>query len=101
MTDSGDQLASLPADDERVSIEPVLQQTRIFIQAGAFSNFDNANRVRARLSSLGPVKVSPVLISGRDSFRVRVGPLSSVAEADHMLEQVILTGYTNARTIVD
>ena len=97
---NGDQLASLPTD-EKVTVEPVLQQIRIFIQAGAFSNFDNANRVRARLSSLGPVKVSPILINGRDLFRVRVGPLASVAEADHMLEQVILTGYTDARTIVD
>lgn len=99
-TKNGDQLASLPVDD-KVTIEPVLQKTRIFIQAGAFSNFNNANRVRARLSGLGPVKVSPVLINGRDLFRVRVGPMSSVAEADHMLEQVILSGYTDARTIVD
>lgn len=97
---NGDQLASLPAN-EKVTVEPVLQQVRIFIQAGAFSDFDNANKVRARLSSLGSVKISPVLINGRDLFRVRVGPLVSVAQADHMLEQVILTGYTDARTIVD
>ncbi len=93
-------MASLPAH-ERVTVVPVLQQVRIFIQAGAFSDFDNANKVRARLSSLGSVKISPVLINGRDLFRVRVGPLVSVAQADHMLEQVILTGYTDARTIVD
>jgi len=84
-----------------VSLEPVLQQTRIFIQAGAFANFDNANRVRAILSSLGAVKVSPVLVNGRDLFRVRVGPIKSIADADHMLEQVIASGYTDARTIVD
>ena len=95
-----DQLDSLP-ESGKVTLEPVLQQTRIFIQAGAFSNFDNANRVRARLAALGNVKISPVLINGIDLFRVRVGPIASVAEADHMLEQVILTGYTEARTIVD
>jgi rare lipoprotein A len=97
---NGDQMASLP-NNEKVTVEPVLQQVRIFIQAGAFSDFDNANRVRARLASLGPVKVSSVLVNGRDLFRVRVGPIVSVAEADHMLEQVILSGYTDARTIVD
>ncbi len=91
--------SSLISDE--VTLEPVLQQTRIFIQAGAFSNFDNANRVRAVLSSLGSVKVSPVLINGRDLFRVRVGPIKSIAEADHMLERVIASGYTDARTIVD
>lgn len=98
--ESGDQLASLPTDG-KVTVEPVLQQVRVFVQAGAFSDFDNANRVRARLAGLGSVKVSPVLINGRDLYRVRVGPMVSVAEADHMLEQVILSGYTDARTIVD
>ena len=75
--------------------------TAIFVQAGAFSQFHNANIVRARLSGIGPVKVSQILIEGRDLFRVRVGPLSSVDEADQVLEQVIGTGYSDARIIVD
>lgn len=95
-----DQLAASVISDE-VTLEPVLQQTRIFIQAGAFANFTNANRVRAILANIGSVKISPVLVNGRDLFRVRVGPINSVAEADHMLEQVIASGYTDARTIVD
>jgi rare lipoprotein A len=97
---NSDQLATLPMDGQ-VTVEPVLQQVRIFIQAGAFSNFESANRVRATLSGLGTVKVSPVLINGRDLFRVRVGPLLSVVQADHMLERVIRAGYMEARTIVD
>jgi rare lipoprotein A len=86
---------------DKVTIEPVPTQTNIFIQAGAFYNFSNANRVRAVLSSLGLVKVSSVLVDGRDMFRVRVGPIKSITNADHMLEQVIASGYTDARTIVD
>ena len=97
---NGDQLATPPMDG-KVTVEAVLQQVRIFIQAGAFSNFENANRVRATLSGLGTVKISPVLINGRDLFRVRVGPLISVVQADHMLERVIRAGYMEARTIVD
>ena len=97
---NGDQLATLPTDGQ-VTVETVLQQVRIFIQAGAFSNFENANRVRASLSAHGTVKVSRVLINGRDLFRVRIGPLASVAQADHMLERVFQSGYTEARTIVD
>ncbi|NQV46729.1 MAG: septal ring lytic transglycosylase RlpA family protein [Rhodospirillaceae bacterium] len=83
-----------------VSIEPV-SETQIFIQIGAFSNFDNANRVHARLIKLGPIRISPVLINGRDLFRVRVGPMSSVVEADRMLETIFKAGYTDARTIID
>jgi len=95
------QLASLPPENSNtITVEPV-SATNIYIQAGAFSNYDNANRVHARLYRLGKVGISPVLINGRDLFRVRVGPLGSVADADLMLEQVIRSGYTDARTIID
>ena len=83
-----------------ISLVPV-QPTNIFVQAGAYSRFDNANRVRARLSSLGGVKVTSVLIGGRDLYRVRIGPLASVADADLALESVIATGYSDARIIID
>jgi rare lipoprotein A len=92
---------SIHSTDEKVTVEEVLQQVRIFIQAGAFSNFENANRVRANLSGLGEVKISSVLINGQDLFRVRVGPLGSIAKADHMLRRVFDSGYMEARTIVD
>ncbi len=75
--------------------------TNIFIQAGAFNRFENANKVRARLTPVGPVKVTSVLVKGRDFYRVRVGPLESVSEADRMLESVTRAGYPNARIIVD
>jgi rare lipoprotein A len=95
-----DQLAILPTDG-KVTVEKVLQQVRIFIQAGAFSKYENANKVRAKLSGLGTVTISSVLINGQDLFRVRVGPMESIAQADHMLERVFESGYTEARTIVD
>ena len=97
---NNDELSTL-ATDEKVTVEEVLQQVRIFIQAGAFSNFENANRVRANLSGLGKVKISSVLINGQDLFRVRVGPMGSIAKADHMLRRVFNSGYMKARTIVD
>jgi rare lipoprotein A len=83
-----------------ISLVPV-HPTSVFVQAGAYSRFDNANRVRARLSGLGGVKVTSVLIGGRDLYRVRIGPLTSVADADLALESVIAAGYSDARIIVD
>jgi rare lipoprotein A len=77
------------------------RKTRLYVQAGAFSRYENANKVRARLNRLGPVRVSPVLVNGRDLFRVRVGPMASVAESDKMLEWVIQLGYPNSRIVVD
>ncbi len=75
--------------------------TRIYVQAGAFGNFDNANKVGAKLTRVGPVAVSPVLVKGRDVFRVRIGPVASVEEADRYLDRVIRAGYADARVVVD
>lgn len=88
-----------PATGE-VNVQTV-PATHIFVQAGAFSQFENANKVRARLSAVGPVKISSVLVGGRDLFRVRVGPLTSVGDADKMLEQIARAGYPGARIIVE
>jgi len=75
--------------------------THIYVQAGAFSKFDNANRVRARLAPLGDVRLSQVLVNGKDLYRVRVGPLTSVSDADRMLVSVAENGYRNARIVID
>ena len=74
--------------------------TNVYIQAGAFSQFDNANRLRAQLSPLGDVKISPVLVNNQQMFRVRLGPLSNVGAADQLLDRVIKAGYKNAELIV-
>jgi rare lipoprotein A len=75
--------------------------TQLFIQAGAFTRFDNANRLSAALSAVGPSVVSQVQIKGAAYFRVRLGPLPSVADADAMLEKVIASGFPDARVVVD
>jgi len=98
--------AVLPADDKRFALsETVTQSTKIdtsiYVQAGAFSQYDNASRVRARLAPLGSVKLSQVLINGKDLYRVRVGPLSNVQRADELLSAVSRAGYENARIVVD
>lgn len=88
--------------DEKVVLVPVASRPRIFIQAGAFASYDNANRVRARLSVLGTnVSISQVYVTNRPFFRVRVGPLDSVADADRRLAQVIAVGIPEAQIVID
>ncbi|MCW9033899.1 MAG: septal ring lytic transglycosylase RlpA family protein [Rhodospirillales bacterium] len=87
-------------------VEPIVTQTavsasNIYVQAGAFSRFDNANRVKAALAQVGDVKITSVLINGKDLFRVRLGPINSVQSADGILEQVIQVGYPDAKVIVN
>jgi rare lipoprotein A len=77
------------------------RETTLYVQAGAFAHFDNANRVRARLFGVGGVTLSPILVDDRDLYRVRVGPLTTVEAADLALDRVIAAGYPDARIIVD
>jgi rare lipoprotein A len=74
--------------------------SQIFVQAGAYSVYDNANRVAARLADVGNVDIASALVNNRDIYRVRVGPMANVEEADATLEQVIRAGYNDARIVV-
>ena len=84
-------------DVAQVAVSP----TRLFIQAGAFSNASNANKVKEHLSTIGDVNVTSVSVGGRDFYRVRIGPLNTVAQADELLPQVVAAGYGGAQTVVE
>ena len=84
-----------------VVTELAVALSRLFVQVGAYAQYNNANRAWAFLTSLGPVKLTSVMVEGRDLFRVRIGPLSTVAEADGFLEAVVGAGYSDARIIVE
>jgi len=76
-------------------------ETDIWIQVGAFENRENAQRLSVRMRSFGPAKVQQADVAGRTFHRVRIGPMTEVASADRVLEQVIASGYPGARIIVD
>lgn len=91
-----------PGTGDSVVVYPVSNQPAIFVQAGAFARYDNANRLRARLVSLGhPVKVTQVYVTNQPMFRVRVGPLSDVQDADRTLDRIVVAGYPDARIVID
>jgi len=93
-------VAAPSATEAAVSQSPVTP-TSLFVQVGAFGVHENALKMQARLASVGSVKLKHKLINGRDIYRVRIGPLASVADADRMLESVVGTGYPDARIVVD
>lgn len=73
----------------------------IFVQVGSFSRHDNALRLSARLSGIGTPNIQQASVKGQSVFRVRFGPLSSVDEADRLLDAVIAAGQQDARVVVD
>jgi rare lipoprotein A len=82
----------------QVKLVPV-RATQIYIQVGAFSHADNALRAKSRVDHLGSALISQV--NGNGLYRVRLGPIGSVKEADRLLDRVVGTGLTEARIIVD
>ena len=78
-----------------------VRPTNIYIQAGAFARAENANRLKAKLAELGPVRVSDTAVSGINLFRVRLGPVASVDAADRLLDRVVGNGAPDARIVVD
>jgi rare lipoprotein A len=93
-------VAELPPLPEKVRLVPI-PSSHIFIQAGAFSAGDNAQRVQSRIASLGSVQVMSASVKGVEMYRVRLGRLASVAQADQLLARVVDSGYPEARIIVD
>jgi peptidoglycan lytic transglycosylase len=92
--------AAGPQPDGKVTLVPV-RRTAMFIQAGAFTNLANATRLRTRLTSFGQAQVVPAYVGTQKFFRVRLGPIASLAEADTLLAKVVASGHPEARLIVD
>jgi rare lipoprotein A len=80
---------------------PVTNRTRIFVQAGAFTVPENALKEQRSLMRLGTTSVSTLVINGTKFYRVRLGPMANVPQADALLAKVKHAGVTNARIVVD
>jgi rare lipoprotein A len=75
--------------------------TNLFVQAASFSKQDNATRLKSKLSDIGAADVYGARVGGKQFYRVRIGPLRDVDQADKVLELVIARGFPGARIIVD
>lgn len=85
--------------DPVVTQQPVTQNN-IYIQAGAFGSKDNASRLAGRLSSLAKAQVEPVNYNGRTLYKVKLGPIDSVQNADNILNRVLANGQSDAIIVV-
>ncbi|MBB4265818.1 septal ring lytic transglycosylase RlpA family protein [Roseospira visakhapatnamensis] len=79
---------------------PARDESRWYVQAGAFSNPLNASRAAEHLESLGPTALSPVTTeTGANLLRVRVGPVDTGRQAARLLQVVRSSGYPAARVV--
>ncbi len=75
--------------------------TKIYVQAGSFSNHENALRLASELSSVGTSNIYPTMVNNRQFYRVRVGPLDSVELADNILNRLVDNGNSQAMIIIE
>jgi rare lipoprotein A len=97
---AGPRETDAPELEGEVTQQPV-KDTSIFVQAGAFTQYANAVRLRAKLSPLGDAEIDRAMVNDREFFRVRLGPVQDVPAADRLLNRVVDRGYTRARVVVD
>lgn len=91
-------VAAVPAPG--VEPGPVVNQ---WLQAGSFSQRDNAERLLARLAAHGitAARIEAHETGGGTLHRVRVGPLAGRAELDDYVERLRLLGVPDARLAHD
>ncbi len=75
----------------------------IYLQVGAFSDTENAERLAQRLreANVGAVQVMDVEVNGRRVRRVRVGPLADVDRADQVSARIEGMGLPRPQVAVD
>ncbi len=81
-----------------VSVEPA---EAIFVQAGAFTDADNAQWAGQRLATIDHVQIYRIVANGVPYYRVRLGPYTSVELAGDMRYRVMAAGFPEARIVMD
>ncbi|MFS3134528.1 RlpA-like double-psi beta-barrel domain-containing protein [Gluconacetobacter sacchari] len=84
------------------SLQPAVRQGYVqggtlWVDAGTFSTLRYAQVAAARTGG----RVIPVRDRGRAAWRVHVGPFMNVAGADRALDQILGSGMTGARIVVE
>ncbi len=99
--------AARPADvatsnlsQQKVEVGPA-RGGQIYVQVGAFTLHENAHKLAAQMSLIGPANVTSTFVNKQEFFRVRLGPFNQVTAADQALQQVLSNGQSNARIVVE
>ncbi len=93
-------VAALPGDPPPRAGSPV-RSPRIFVQAGAFADRARAARALSRLGVRQGAEILEGRVGEREIYRVRIGPLPDVADAQSVMRTVVSAGFPEAFVVVD
>jgi rare lipoprotein A len=85
----------LPETITQVAPEP----GTLWIDLGSFPTYEFANMQRAVVAQLGATIVNQTHGRG-ESFKVTIGPIPDVAQADRLLNEAVASGISSARIVV-
>jgi len=71
----------------------------LWIDLGSFPTYEFANMQRAAVAQLGATIVSDGRGRG-ETFKVTIGPIPDVAQADRLLDEAVASGITDAQIVV-
>jgi rare lipoprotein A len=69
----------------------------LYVDTGSFGRLEEAEIQRARLAPLGAQTSTSNDVPRQPAWRVRIGPLASLAQADAVLDRALRAGVTDAR----
>ena len=72
-----------------------------YVQTGAFTTPENAERQRGAVSSYGASEISQASTGGRDVYRVRLGPYTTPDAAGIVADRLKRSGYGDARVVAN
>jgi len=74
----------------------------LFLQVGAFISRNNAEQLRSRLlNKISSLTINTGYNEENNIYRVRIGPLSSVEQADQLAMQITELGFTAPHIVID
>ena len=93
-----------PSNKSVASATPVKlsSSNTLFIQAGAFTSRHNATQLQQNLHELFPHRAVSLAFNDADNlYRVRIGPIPSVEEADKIAQTISDNGYPSPHVVID
>lgn len=93
-------LPSVPARLPETVLHLAAEPGPLYVDLGMFSNREFAERQRARVSGLAP-ELQRVQRGRTEIYRVRIGPLTTVAAAEVALDHALRTGVSDARIVAE
>ena len=90
-----------PTIGSLASTPPATSVGGFYVQTGSFATAENAERQRGAIRSYGSSEISQASTSGREVYRVRIGPYTTADAAGIVADRLKRSGYGDARVISD